>query len=155
MANDQGRGAAAGPPGWRAFFSTRRWIRAEEACFAAFRVFVGVFLIWGVWDNIISAERMNEFAAFLDFHGFVWPSLLAPLSVWAQFACGVSFVSGFLVRWGGLLCAVNFLVALVMVDAAAGFRAAFPAAMLLFFGTYLAARGPGKLSLDALITRRI
>jgi hypothetical protein len=44
------------------------------------RVFVGLFLIWGVWDNITSAERMREFAAFLAKNDFPSPEILAPLS---------------------------------------------------------------------------
>lgn len=117
------------------------------------RVFVGAFLVWGVWDNIVSAERMAEFAAFLELHQFPWPHLAAPLSVWAQFTCGVLFILGLFARWAGLICAVNFAVALIMVDAEQGLRAAFPAAMLVLVGLYLAARGPGTLAIDRLILR--
>ena len=34
------------------------------------RLFVGLFLIWGVWDNVSSAGRMHEFVDFLGKHGF-------------------------------------------------------------------------------------
>jgi putative oxidoreductase len=101
-----------------------------------------------VWDNIESPERMTEFAKFLQARGFAYPELMAPLSVWAQFACGAAFVVGLFTRWAGLICAFNFIVALVMVDAANGIRAAFPAAMLVLFGFYLATYGAGRLSLD-------
>lgn len=119
----------------------------------ALRLVVGVFLILGVWDNIESAARMQEFAGFLAHHKFVMPELMAPLSVWAQFLCGVAFVLGLFTRWAGLICAFNFVVALVMVDAALGVRGAFPSAMLVLTGLCLATLGPGRVSLDALLTR--
>jgi putative oxidoreductase len=126
---------------------------AGDFALVVFRVAVGAFLIWGVWDNIESAERMAEFAAFLRHHGFPHPELMAPLSVWAQFACGAAFIAGFLARWAGVICAVNFIVAIVMVDAAGGIRAAFPAAMLVLFGLYMATYGAGRFSLDRAFAR--
>jgi putative oxidoreductase len=113
------------------------------------RVVVGAFLIWGVWDNITSTARMEEFEGFLRSHGFAAPALLAPLSVWAQFACGVCFVLGFATRWAGLICAFNFLVALAMVDAKLGIRAAFPSTLLILLGLYFATRGAGRFSVDS------
>jgi len=127
------------------------WNRAEDLSLLLFRLLVGAFLIWGVWDNIVSQERMAEFAAFLKIHGFVYPEAMAPISVWTQFACGIAFMVGFCTRWGGILCALNFLVALVMVDAQGGIRQAFPAAMLVLFGLYLATRGAGRFSVDELL----
>jgi putative oxidoreductase len=112
------------------------------------RLLVGSFLIWGVWDNIVDASRMVEFVAFLKTHGFPSPHLLAPLSVWAQFACGIAFILGFATRWFGLLCAFNFVVALTMVDVSGGVRQAFPSAMLIVFGAHLAASGAGRLAVD-------
>lgn len=46
-------------------------------------------------------------------------------------------MSGFITRWSGVLCAINFVVALIMVDAQGGFRQAFPAAILIMFGSIL------------------
>jgi putative oxidoreductase len=125
-----------------------------DAVLAAFRVYVGVFLIWGVWDNIVSPARMAEFAEFLSANGFAAPELMAPLSVWAQFACGAAFIAGLMTRWAGLICAINFIVALAMVDAQHGMRAAFPAAMLVGFGLVMASHGAGRFSLDALLRSR-
>lgn len=130
------------------------WSRAENATLLVFRLFVGAFLIWGVWDNIISTERMAEFAGFLSSNRFPNPEIMAPVSVGVQFACGLSFVSGAMVRWAGVLCAINFVVALVMVDIQGGWRSAFPAMMLILFGLYLAARGGGRYSFDELFVKR-
>lgn len=128
--------------------------RYEDLALLLLRVMVGAFLVWGVADNILSAERMAKFAAFLDQHGFILPELMAPLSVWVQCLVGLAFILGLFTRWAGLLCSINFVVAIVMVDAQFGIRGAFPAACLVMIGLYLATRGAGALSLDALITRR-
>ena len=118
------------------------------------RLLVGSFLIYGVWDNIVSAERMEEFVAFLTKFGFPAPAFMARLSVWAQFAIGLAFITGLLTRWAGILCAINFAVAFVMVDRFAGFRGAFPALCLLAIGVYLAFRGCGRFGVDAALERR-
>lgn len=115
------------------------------------RVTVGAFLVWGVFDNIVSHERMQEFVDFLAHFGFPVPEVMARLSVWAQFSVGLAFIAGLLTRWAGLICAINFIVALVMVDAAGGIRASFPSACLILIGIYLALYGAGRFSLDYLL----
>ncbi len=130
------------------FPNLKKLDKFENIFLLGFRLLVGIFLIYGTWDNISSAARMAEFSAFLKSHGFMFPKIMAPLSVWAQFLCGVAFCAGVLVRWAGLVCAFNFLVAIVMVDAAGGIRASFPSAMLIAFGLYIAARGAGSLALQ-------
>jgi putative oxidoreductase len=128
-----------------------RW---SDAALLLTRLVIGAFLVWGVWDNIVSAERMREFEGFLAAQGFPMPAFCAQLSVWAQFACGVAFVLGGFVRWAGLLCIVNFVVALAMVDAARGLRASFPALALVLFGLLFATLGAGRFSVEALWARR-
>jgi putative oxidoreductase len=123
--------------------------RYSDAALLLQRVLIGAFLIWGVWDNIVSAERMDEFVAFLTKFGFPAPALMARVSVWAQFFVGVSFITGFATRWAGVLCAVNFIVALVMVDRFGGLRAAFPSMCLVLIGLYLATHGAGRFSVDS------
>ena len=113
------------------------------------RVFVGIFLIWGVWDNVTSGERMREFAEFLAKHDFPSPRLLAPVSVYLQLAIGIAFVPGLFTRWAGLLCAIHFVIAIVMVDHAGGMRGIFPSGCLVVIGLYLATHGAGRLSVDA------
>jgi putative oxidoreductase len=113
------------------------------------RVFVGLFLIWGVWDNISEPAQMAKFAAFLGEHGFKQPKLLAPLSAYTQLAIGVAFVLGLFTRWAGILCVVNFLVAIVMIDHHGGMRGIFPSGCLVAIGLYLATHGAGRLSVDS------
>ncbi len=113
------------------------------------RVFVGLFLIWGVWDNITDSARMQEFVEFLRKFKFPSPGLLAPLSVYVQLAIGLGFVFGLFTRWAGILCVINFLVAIVMVDRFGGMRGVFPSGCLVAIGLYLATHGAGRFSLDA------
>lgn len=121
----------------------------EHLALLALRLLVGTFLVWGVLDNLLDRARMLEFARFLDVHGFPWPLFCAHLSAWAQLLCGLAFITGIGFRTGGLLCAVNFTVAIAMVDHRLGIRGAFPAAMLTLVGLYFAARGPGPLHVTA------
>lgn len=113
------------------------------------RVFVGLFLIWGVWDNITDAARMQEFVEFLRQHGFASPRFLAPLSVYTQLVVGVAFILGLFTRWAGILCIINFAVAIAMVDKSGGMRGVFPSGCLIAIGLYLATHGAGRFSLDA------
>ena len=128
--------------------------RGADAALLALRAGVGSFLVFGVWDNVTSAEHMAEFVGFLARFGFPYPHLLAPFDVWVQFAIGLAFVLGLMTRWAGLLCAVNFMVAIAMVDHHAGWRGSFGSMCLVLIGLYLAAHGAGRFSLDAVIFRR-
>jgi putative oxidoreductase len=128
---------------------------ASNATLLAFRIYVGSFLVWGVWDNLFSSARMDDFINFVRQMNIFLPELMAPLSVYVQFLCGIAFTMGLLTRWAGILCAINFIVAVVMVDAQGGIRASFPAAMLVLFGLFMATHGAGRLSFDTLITSRI
>lgn len=125
------------------------WARGADAALLLARLVLGAFLIWGVWDNVVSSARMAHFAEFLAGHGFPLPSLAAPLSVWAQFLCGFAFILGLATRWAGLICAINFTVAVAMVDYKLGIRGAFPATCLILFGLIFATIGAGRHALDA------
>ncbi len=123
------------------------------------RVYLGGFLIWGVWDNIVSAERMTEFAGFLTAINCPMPAIAAPVSVWAQFVVGLLLIPGLLTRWAGLLLAVNFLVAVGLISQSTGIfpdvaRELFGPMMCVLAGLLLATHGAGRWSLDALLDRR-
>lgn len=125
------------------------------AALLALRVYLGGFLIWGVWDNIVSAARMAEFEAFLAGLNAPLPALAAPVSVWIQFAIGVLLIPGLLTRWAGLFLAANFAVAVVLLAGTGGDgRGLFPPAILIFLGLVLATVGPGAWSLDRWLANR-
>ena len=114
------------------------------------RVVTGAFLIYQSHDNVFSAERMDEFVKFLTQFGFVYPELMAPLSVYAQFAAGIAFILGLFTRWFGLITAFNFIVAVWMVHWNDPVPGMWPAAILIFLGLYFGLRGSGRYGLDAM-----
>ena len=120
----------------------------SDAALLLLRLFVGLFLVWGVWDNVTSSERMQEFAGFLQKYGFMAPRLMAPVSVYLQLSIGAAFILGLFTRWAGILCAVHFVVAIVMVDYHGGMRGIFPSGCLVVIGLYLATHGAGRFSMD-------
>lgn len=133
--------------------------RLTDAALLLLRLYLGGFLIWGVWDNIVSPERMAEFAGFLGAIGSPVPDLAAPVSVWAQFLVGVLLIPGFLTRWAALLLGVNFLVAVALIGTTQGLfadvtREVFGPMMCVLSGLILATHGPGRFSLDARLTPR-
>lgn len=138
----------------------KRWLLLErleggrDLALLALRLFLGAFLIYGVWDNIVSAERMQEFETFLRGLNCPWPTVAAPVSVWAQFLIGVLLIPGLAVRWAGLLLTINFIVAVALLaPAGAGIRDLYDPAILIFVGLILATGCGGALSLDARLGR--
>ena len=114
------------------------------------RCVTGAFLIYQSHDNVFSAERMDEFEKFLTQFGFILPALMAPLSVYAQFAAGIAFILGLFTRLFGLITAFNFVVAVWMVHWNDPVPGIWPAAILIFLGLYFGLRGSGRYGLDAL-----
>src|SRR5687768_6408850 len=114
----------------------------------------GAFLVYQSHDNVFSAERMGEFVKFLAQFKFAYPELMAPLSVYAQFAAGIAFILGLLTRWFGLITAFNFVVAVWMVHWNDPVPGIWPAAILIFLGLYFGLRGSGRYGLDALFEGR-
>lgn len=128
--------------------------RFSDGALLLMRVAVGLFLMWGVWDNIVSAEHMRTFVEFQRKFGFAYPELLAPLSVYGQFFAGLAIALGLFSRWAGLVIAFNFAVAIAMVDGHGGLRGSLASGLLLLMGLYWATRGGGRYAIDALLERR-
>ena len=92
------------------------WIErlGQPLAFLALRLYLGGFLIWGVWDNITEKGRMTEFAMFLATLNCPWPEIAALVSVWAQLIVGALLILGLFTRWAGLVLSLNFLVAVIL-----------------------------------------
>jgi putative oxidoreductase len=118
------------------------------------RCATGAFLIYQSHDNVLSVARMDEFEKFLAQFGFAWPELMAPLSVYAQFAAGIAFILGVFTRLFGLITAFNFIVAVWMVHWNDPVPGIWPAAILIFLGLYFGLRGSGRYGLDGLFEGR-
>lgn len=128
--------------------------RFSDLAQLALRLLTGAFLVYGVWDNIASTERMAEFIGFLRASGFTAPEFMAPLSVYAQFLIGVALILGALTRWAGVLLTFNFVVAILMVHWNQSFREWWPAIVLVGLGLLFATQGAGRYALDTILERR-
>jgi len=133
--------------------------RGEDAAFLLLRLYLGGFLIWGVWDNITSSTRMAEFEVFLTLLNCPAPALAAPASVWAQMLIGAFLIPGFLTRWAGLLLSLNFFVAVLLIGTSHGVfpditRELFGPMMCVLAGLVIATHGAGRWSADARLPDR-
>jgi putative oxidoreductase len=137
-----------------AFIRASAW-KGEALTLAMLRIVTGLFLIHGVLDNILAPQRMQEFAAFMGAAGFAAPQFWAPFSVYTQLLAGILLVTGLGVRFAGAIICITFLVALYMVHWSQSFREWWPALALVMIGLHLIARGAGRLSLDAMLERRV
>jgi putative oxidoreductase len=113
------------------------------------RLIVGIFIIWGVQDNVFSRAHMDEFAAFLAQRNVPFPLFSAFLSVYAQLICGISMLLGAFVRLASLIFVLNFIAAIFIAHIGDTFRGMFPALMMISVGLFFFFHGAGKLSVDA------
>ncbi|MFN7115577.1 MAG: DoxX family protein [Saprospiraceae bacterium] len=112
------------------------------------RLVVGIRLIQGTIDNVLSWDRMLEFEQFLAAQGMVFPLAAAILSVYAQFICGILFIIGWQVRLAALLMIANFTVALLLVHLGDTYQNAFPALIIWSVSVFLLLNGAGKIAVD-------
>lgn len=112
------------------------------------RLFVGLRLVYGVWDNILHWEHMLVFREFLVSFHFPLPLISAHLSAYAQFVAGLLFILGWKIRYAALLMVLNFMIALLMVHRHDTFEAMTPALAMLFSSLLFLFQGAGKFSLD-------
>ncbi|RDV15985.1 DoxX family protein [Pontibacter diazotrophicus] len=117
------------------------------------RFAIGVFIIYGVQDNVFSWARMMEFRDFLQLHGVPYPLIAAHLSVYVQFICGILLLIGGAVRLVGVLFIINFTAAIFIAHIGQSFPQYYPAAQLIALGFFFLFNGAGPLSLDAYIAR--
>jgi putative oxidoreductase len=115
------------------------------------RLFVGLFLILNIWDNIVDAARMQEYVSLLAKHGFMSPKILAPVSVYLQLLIGLGFVLGLFTRWAGIICVIHFAIAIALIERFTGMRGTFPSGCLVVIGLYLATHGAGRFSVDEVL----
>lgn len=118
-----------------------------------FRAFLGIILMYGTVDNVVSAERMLEFRDFLAQNGFPAPLASAYLSAYAQFVAGGLLLLGLLTRWAALVMVFNFGVALAMVHVGLPFSANISPLAMLFGAVLFLLYGGGPISVDARLRR--
>ncbi|MBA2269273.1 MAG: DoxX family protein [Chthoniobacterales bacterium] len=118
------------------------------------RLLIGAFIIHGVQDNILNAEQMTEFEKFLMARGVPAAAIAAPLSVYAQFICGVSILLGAWIRLTSVVFIINFVCAIVIAHLGQSFHSMFPALMIIAAGLFFLFNGAGRLSIDSLLEQR-
>lgn len=112
------------------------------------RLFIGLRLIYGSIDNIISWNKMMEFSNFLKVNSFPAPTFCAVLSIYVQFSCAVLILIGYKTRFAAFILAINFIVAIVMAHSHDTIEAMTPALAMLFISLSLLFTGAGKWSFD-------
>ena len=128
------------------FFS---WFRHnKDVGVLVLRLFIGIRLIYGVVDNVLSWELMLKFRDFLQAFNFPVPLVSAIVSVYAQLLAGIMIVVGWKIRWASLVMVINFLVALFMVHQNDTFERMTPPLAILFCCVFFLFQGAGKYSLD-------
>lgn len=132
-------------------FSFFRRHRAYGVLFLRFAI--GVFIIYGVQDNVFSWARMLEFRDFLQERNVPYPLFAAHLSVYVQFICGILLLAGGAVRLVGLLLVINFTAAIFIAHIGQSFEQYYPAAQLIAVGFFFLFHGAGPVSLDAAVAR--
>jgi putative oxidoreductase len=117
------------------------------------RLCTGAFLIYQSHDNVSSAARMDEFVKFLVQFNFPMPELMAPLSVYAQFAAA----SGSCLacsRGGSAHHHGQLHGRLLDGSLVSGFCGLVASADPCLLGLYYGLRGGGRFAIDALIEGR-
>lgn len=117
------------------------------------RLAIGVFLIYGVQDNVFSWARKLEFRDFLQARGVLSPLVAAHISVYVQFICGILLLLGGAVRFVGLLLIINFTAAIIIAHIGQSFPQHYPAAQLIAVAFFFSFHGAGPVSLDAHLAR--
>jgi putative oxidoreductase len=111
------------------------------------RLFIGVRLIYGVQDNVLHWERMQEFEAFLAGVNFPFPLVCAFISVYVQLFAGLMILLGWKIRWAAAVMVFNFLVALIMVHREQNLEQMTPPLAMLFGSLLFLFEGAGPYSL--------
>ncbi|HEX8679177.1 MAG TPA: DoxX family protein [Chthoniobacterales bacterium] len=117
------------------------------------RLLIGIFIIHGVQDNILSWAQMKEFEHFLAARGVPFPLFAAHLSVYAQFICGLSILLGAFLRLTSIIFIINFIFAIAIAHLRDPFPRMLPALMMIAAGFFFLFHGAGRPSLDDSLER--
>jgi putative oxidoreductase len=118
------------------------------------RLLIGVRLLWGVADNVVSWEHMVEFEKFLAQRGVPMTLFAALISVYAQFFASLCFILGAFVRPAAVVMIVNFIAALVIAHRGDSFVGSYQALTMLCGSLALLFLGAGPASIEQWTRRR-
>ena len=124
------------------------WLnRNKDVGIFLLRAFIGIRLVYGVADNVISWKHMQLFEQFLAANHFPFPIVSAIVSVYAQLICGILIVIGFHIRVAALVMIINFMVALLMVHRNDSIEGMTPALAILFSCVVFLFYGAGRIAI--------
>lgn len=126
---------------------------AVDAGLLLLRVFTGLALAFA--HGVNKLPPTDRFVAGVVEMGFPAPLLFAWASGITEFAGGILLALGLLTRPAALLIVVNMLVAAFIRQAGDPFKERELAYMFLAAALLYLVAGPGRLSLDAVIGRRL
>ncbi|GGY65612.1 hypothetical protein GCM10011613_06860 [Cellvibrio zantedeschiae] len=146
---------------WNSFINiTLRWPESVAAYIQwlgplVARLVVGEIFITAGWGKLQNLEAITE--NFISW-GIPFPHILTPFTSGAEFVCGILIILGLFTRISGGILGVIMIVAIKSalwedvdsLDTLLGFSET--AYFAIFF--WLAIAGPGKVSLDHLLTRK-
>ena len=126
-----------------------QWLNAhKDIGILLLRLFIGVRLVYGVADNVLSWQHMVLFENFLRQQGFPFPLFSAIVSVYAQLIGGLLIITGLYIRLASVVLSINFMVALLMVHRQDTFEAMTPALAMLVGSLVCLFYGSGKYTLS-------
>jgi putative oxidoreductase len=121
------------------------------------RLAMGITMLTAGWGKLTNLEA--TITNFRDAFGLPLPQILAPLTSGVEFVGGILLLIGLATRFASLALAFNFVIAIATViwkdlgDKLNVFGVVETSYILLFI--WIAVAGPGPLSLDYLITRKL
>jgi putative oxidoreductase len=117
------------------------------------RIAIGVFMLTHGWPKVTKLLAGGEIQ-FLDPFGIgAMPSFI--MAICAEFLCSILIILGLATRWAAIPLIITMLVAIFVAHAADGFqKQELPAHYVLVY-FFLLLVGPGKYSVDHLISKRL
>ena len=112
------------------------------------RMFIGVRLMYGVMDNVLSWEHMVRFKDFLHQFSFPFPLASAIVSVYMQLIAGIMIIAGWKIRYAAILMIIHFCIAVAVVHRSDSFEVMTPALAIIFCCILFLFQGAGYISLD-------
>jgi len=115
------------------------------------RIGIGVFMLTHGWPKLVKLMSGAEIQ-FLDPFGIgAKPSFI--LAMFAEFFCSILLIFGFATRWVVIPLMITMLVAIFIAHATDGFqKQELPAHYVLVY-VFILLVGPGKFSVDHLISK--
>jgi len=115
------------------------------------RIITGWRLLAGTWPYLIAEKPVQEVVDFFQSLTIPLPTISAYVSLYAQCACGILLIVGWLTRSAAFILAINFSVALLAAHLHDPIETSFQAWALWVISLYFLFHGAGNLSMDKLI----